>query len=181
MSNSVRVAFCGIITALGTMLMFATGLISIGTYALPALAGVLSMVIVVEMGAKWAWMVYISTSILSLLLATDKEAVVLFILFFGYYPILKACLERLPKKTIMYLLKFAVFNAAMILDYFITVAILRVPQESFTIHGVFLPWVFLVVGNVVFLVYDFALSGLVLVYYQRFHKIFGHWLSRKKK
>ena len=179
MNNSIRIAFCGIITALGTIFMFATGLIPIGSYALPALAGVLSILIVVELGAKWAWPVYIATSILSLLLAADKEAAILFIVFFGFYPILKAYIERLHKKPIVYLLKGTVFIAAMILDFLITIFILRVPQESFTIVGVYLPWVFLAVGVVVFYIYDFAVSGLVLLYYQRFHKTLGHWLNVK--
>ncbi|HEX3038526.1 MAG TPA: hypothetical protein VHO94_05995 [Oscillospiraceae bacterium] len=179
MNNSIRVAFCGIITALGTILMFATGLISIGTYALPALAGVLSILIVVEMGAKWAWPVYVATSVLSLLLAADKEAAILYAVFFGFYPILKAYIERLHKKALVYLIKSAAFIAAMILDFFIIIYILRVPQASFTIMGVYLPWVFLAVGIVVFYIYDFAVSGLVVLYYQRFHKTLGRWLHTK--
>lgn len=179
MNNSIRIAFCGIITALGTMLMFFTGLISIGTYALPAIAGVLSILIVVELGVKWAWPVYAATSILSFLLAADKEAAVLYFVFFGFYPILKACMERLQKKSVVYLLKFAAFNAAMILDFFISLSVLRVPQESFTVFGIYLPWVFLAAGNVVFIIYDFAVSGLVVMYYQRFHKTLGRLLHIK--
>jgi hypothetical protein len=179
LNNSIRVAFCGIITALGTVLMFATGLISIGTYALPAVAGVLGIMIVIELGAKWAWPVYVATSVLSLLMAADKEAAILYVLFFGFYPIIKAYIERLPKKYIVYLIKFAVFNAAMIVAFLITVFILRVPQASFTVFGVYLPWAFLAAGNVVFLIYDFAVSGLVLMYYQRFHKTLGRFLHIK--
>ena len=89
MNHSGKVALGGIITAICTTLMFLTGLSPIGTYALPAFAGVTLMVIVIELNPRWAWMVYIAVSVLSALLAADKEAVVLFIIFFGYYPILK--------------------------------------------------------------------------------------------
>ena len=159
--------------------MIATGLIPIGTYALPALAGALCVIIVVEMGVKWAIPVYIAISVISLLLAADKEAVVLFIAFFGYYPILKAKLESLHKKLMEYLIKFAAFNAAMIIAFFITIYVLRVPQESFTMFGIYLPWVFLAVGNVVFIIYDYAVSGLVVVYCQRFRKSFNRFLHMK--
>ena len=98
MNKSIRVAFCGIITALCTVLMFLTGLISIGTYALPAFAGILLIVVVIEMGTGWAWPVYIAVSVLSVLLSGDKEAALLFVLFFGYYPILKAVFEKMQKK-----------------------------------------------------------------------------------
>lgn len=70
--------------------MFLTGLIPIGTYALPAIAGVLLIVAVIEIGAKWAWMIYAAVAVLSLLFAADKEAALLFVLFFGYYPVLKS-------------------------------------------------------------------------------------------
>ncbi len=65
------------------MTMFLTGLISIGTYALPAFSGILLIVVVIELGAGWAWPVYIASSILSLLIAGDKEAAMLFVVFFG--------------------------------------------------------------------------------------------------
>lgn len=179
MNKSIRLAFCGILTALCTMLLFLTGLISIGTYALPALAGMLLIVAVVELGAGWAWPVYIAVSVLSVLLAGDKEAAMLFVLFFGYYPILKALIEKKKKKYLAFILKFAVFNVSMIVCFFISIKFLGVPEDSFTFHGVYLPWILLVLGNAAFVLYDYAISALVLAYYQRFHKIVGKWLKFK--
>lgn len=175
MNKSFRLAFCGIITALCTVLMFLTGLISIGTYALPALSGVLLIAVVVECGKGWAWPVYIAVSVLSLLLAGDKEAAMLFILFFGYYPILKSQIEKIHNRVTLYLLKFAVFNVSMILGFFIGVKLLSVPEDSFTVRGIYLPWAFLLLGNFIFAVYDYALSLLVVSYFQRFHPYFSKW------
>jgi MFS family permease len=157
--------------------MLLTGLIAIGTYALPAIAGLLLIVVVVEMGSGWAWPVYIAVSILSVLLAGDKEAVMMYILFFGYYPVLKANIEKTRMKYLTWILKFAVFNVSMIACYYISITILGVPEESFTIRGLYLPWVFLAVGNMTFLIYDFAISSLVLAYYQRFHKLVNGMLG----
>lgn len=177
MGKSVRVAFCGIITALCTVLMFMTSLIPTATYALPALSGVLLIAVVVELGAGWAWPVYVAASILSLLLAGDKEAAMLFVLFFGYYPILKAAIEKIPGKSICYLLKFAVFNASMVIAFLLSIWVLGVPQESFTLFGVYLPFVFLIIGNLVFLLYDYAVSSLVVTYYQKVHKLVKKWIK----
>ena len=80
MSKSGKIALGGLLTALGVVLMFLTGLIPIGTYALPAIAGVLLIVAVIEIGAKWAWMIYAAVAVLSLLFAADKEAALLFVL-----------------------------------------------------------------------------------------------------
>ena len=172
MNQSGKVALGGIITALSTVAMFLTGLLApVGTYALPAIAGVILIVIVIEIGARWAWMVYGAVSILSLLLAADKEAVLLFILFFGYYPILKANIERLRTKAIQWVIKMGVFNVAVILSFWIAMTVLQVPQDAFTIFGVYLPWVFLLAGNVVFVIYDYALTGVISMYVYQFHKV----------
>ena len=42
----MRLALCGIVTALGTVLMLMAGIITVGTYTFPALAGMLGIAIV---------------------------------------------------------------------------------------------------------------------------------------
>lgn len=180
MNKSICIAFCGIMTALCVVLMFLTGLIPVGTYALPALAGILLVVLVVEMGTSWAWPVYIASSALSVFLAADKEAAMLYVLFFGYYPILKAVIERRRLNTaITYLLKFSVFNVSMIAGYFVSIWVLGVPQDSFTMFGLNLPVLLLIAGNVTFAVYDYAISSVVVTYTRRFHKTVSRLLNRK--
>ena len=169
MSKSGKIALGGLLTALGVVLMFLTGLIPIGTYALPAIAGVLLIVAVIEIGAKWAWMIYAAVAVLSLLFAADKEAALLFVLFFGYYPVLKSFLERISNKVLSWISKFAVFNVAVVACFFLAVNFLQLPEDSFTVFGIYLPWVFLILGNAVFLIYDIALSGLVSTYVEKLH------------
>ncbi|MFR4142904.1 MAG: hypothetical protein ACLT1K_02405 [[Clostridium] leptum] len=169
MSKSGKIALEGLLTALGVVLMFLTGLIPIGTYALPAIAGVLLIVAVIEIGAKWAWMIYAAVAVLSLLFAADKEAALLFVLFFGYYPVLKTFLERISNKVLSWISKFAVFNVAVVACFFLAVNFLQLPEDSFTVFGIYLPWVFLILVNAVFLIYDIALSGLVATYVEKLH------------
>ncbi len=169
MSKSGKIALGGLLSALGVVLMFLTGLIPIGTYALPAIAGVLLIVAVIEIGAKWAWMIYAAVAVLSLLFAADKEAALLFVLFFGYYPVLKSFLERISNKVLSWISKFAVFNVAVVACFFLAVNFLQLPEDSFTVFGFYLPWVFLILGNAVFLIYDIALSGLVATYVEKLH------------
>ena len=169
MSKSGKIALGGLLTALGVVLMFLTGLIPIGTYALPAIAGVLLIVAVIEIGAKWAWMIYAAVAVLSLLFAADKEAALVFVLFFGYYPVLKSFLERISNKVLSWISKFAVFNVAVVACFFLAVNFLQLPEDSFTVFGIYLPWVFLILGNAVFLIYDIALSGLVATYVEKLH------------
>ena len=175
--NISHIALCGVLTALSVVLMLLTGLIPVGTYALPAAAGLLSVIVVIESGPSWAWPMYTASAILSVFLAADKEAAMLYIVFFGYYPILKSFLERFPRKAVSWILKFLVFNAAMVVGFVVSIKILGVPQESFTVFGIYLPWVFLVAGNLVFPIYDYAISGLIVIYYRRFHRIMAKWMK----
>lgn len=167
MRKSYTVAFGGIIAALCLVLMLMAGVIQIATLAIPALAGVLLMFLVIELGVKWAVSVYFIVAVFSLLFVADKEAALMFTLFFGYYPILKSKLDRILPKALSISLKFIVFNSAMIAEYFVAVKILMVPDEEFMMFGVSVPLVLLFLANIVFVVYDIALLRVVVMYYQK--------------
>lgn len=174
----MRVAFCGVISALSLVLMLLTTLVPIGTYAFPCFAGILLIAIVVEYKCRWAMLVYAVVSILSLFLVSDKEAVVFFIMIFGYYPTLKNLIERKFQlkfgKVAGYILKFIIFNAAAVAAFIITTFLLAFPAEEYTLFGVYVPWVFLIIGNFFFAVYDYAVSVFVAQYVCRLrNKIFS--------
>ncbi len=173
-NSTLRVAVCSIVAALSTVLMLMTTLIPIGTYAFPCFAGMIIAVIVVEYGLKWSLGVYASVAILSLILAGDKEAAVFFIVLFGYYPILKNIFERRIKSKLMRIcLKLIVFNAAAVSAFFITTFLLSIPAEEYSIMGFYVPWVFLIIGNIFFVIYDYAISLFAIQYVQRLRgKIF---------
>ena len=88
----------------------------------------------------------------------------LFVSFFGYYPILKAKLDPIRPKALSFLIKLLIFNAAMVLEYFAATRLLSVPAEEYELFGVSLPLLLLALANVVFILYDYALFGLVVLY-----------------
>lgn len=174
-NSTFRVAFCGIIAALGLVLMLLTSLVPVGTYAFPCFAGIFIAAVVIEYGWKWGLGVYAVVAVLSLFLAGDKEAVLYFIALFGYYPILKAVFEKhIKNKIILYVLKFAVFNTAAIASFFAASFLLSISPEEYTLFGVYMPLAFLAFGNVFFLIYDFAVTVFVGQYVVRLrNKFFG--------
>ena len=178
-NHTMKLAFSGMITALSTVVLFLTNLVPAASYSLPALAGALMVVAVIEIGESWAWAAYIAASLLSLLVVADKEASLIFILLFGYYPILKARFERIKTRPLVWAAKFALFNVAVIAEFFLTIHLLGVPEESYSLFGVYLPWVFLLMGNLIFLLYDYCVSCMVVVYCQRMHKMVHKWLHLK--
>ena len=66
------------------------------TYAIPAFAGLCIMVVLLETGAKWAISAYITSAVLTLLFC-EPEAMLMYVFLFGYYPILKAFIEKINK------------------------------------------------------------------------------------
>ena len=164
MNHTIRVAFCGVLAGLGLALMFLTALLPMATFALPALAGLLMIMIVIEM---------------SVFFVPDKQAALLYVIFFGYYPILKALIERLKNKIVQWVLKYAVFNAAIVSAYFIAIYLLSIPADSLSLFGVSLPWVFWIAGNVIFFIYDIAITGVVAFYIKQLHKVFRKWFQNK--
>lgn len=170
MKRTSKVALSGIITALCVVLMFFTGVFPGATYALPAIAGALLVICVCEMGKGWALLVYIASSFLSLFIAADKEAAMLYVFFFGHYSIIKALAEQIRSKFIEYSIKFAVFNAGVIISYFIVINFFGLPEEAFELFGLNLPLIFLAAGNATFILYDITLTKFILLYYKRFHK-----------
>ena len=175
-TSTLRIAVCAVIAALSLALMLLTSVVPIGTYVFPCFAGIFLTVIVVEFGLKWALLVYLVVSVLSLFLSGDKEAAAFFIMLFGYYPILKNIFERkLKHRGVRIILKLLVFNAAAIAAFFVTTWLLAIPAEEYTIMGVYIPWAFLIAGNIFFIIYDMAVSVFVKQYITRLRgKILGN-------
>ena len=97
-------AFCSLMAALGTALMTTGDLVPVLTYCSPLLAGVLLVPVLREYGEKWAWLVWMVTALLSLVLSADKETA-LFYCFLGCYPILRLPFNRAKPKALSWFLK----------------------------------------------------------------------------
>lgn len=169
MKTSVKVSLGGVVAALSLVLMFLTSVIPVGTFAFPTFAGILLVLLVFNLGYGYAFAVYFVTAVLSFLLVTDKEAALYYTIFLGYYPIVKSLVERIPARTVQYVVKFILFNACMIGAFFIGTYLLAIPKESFTLFGMYLPWVFLVLGNIFFVIYDLCITRLVTLYLLKWH------------
>lgn len=166
--STFRIAFCSIISSLALVMMMITSIIPIGTFAFPCFAGIVITAIVVEFGHKWALGSYIVVALLSVFLAGDKEAVIYFIALFGYYPIVKGAIEgKLKRGFVQHIIKLVIFNIAAVGSFFVAMWLLSIPAEEFELFGVYVPWVFLIAGNIFFVLYDYTVSVLVTQYINR--------------
>lgn len=168
--NSFKVAFGGVISALSIVLMFSTGIFSTLTYAVPAVAGALLILIVIEISPKFAGAVYFAVAVLSLLVVADKEAAVMYAMFFGYYPIIKGFIEKHLKNVLSWIIKFAVFNVSVISAYFVVSKVFMISFDDLESFGKWALPIFLILCNIVFALYDIALTRLISAYLFRWRK-----------
>lgn len=165
----MKVTLCGVITSLCVTLMFITNLIPSMTFAIPSIAGLLMICVVIEINKKSAFAVFFCTSIVSLFTVVDKEAVLVFIIFFGYYPIVKSIIESIKIISLQILIKFLLFNVIVITEFFISANILLIPLESFYFFGFDFKIVMPILANLTFILYDFLISLLVYKYIKTIH------------
>lgn len=168
--RSFKAAFGGIIAALSIVFMFSTGIIPTLTYAIPAICGALLMAIVIEINPAFAGAIYVAVSILSLLIVADKEAAVMYAAFFGYYPIIKSFIEKKAGRVTSWIIKYAIFNIAMIASYFIVAKVFMISFDDIDFLGKWALPALLFVGNLVFALYDVALTRLVTAYLIKWQK-----------
>lgn len=168
--SSFKVAFGGIISAISIVLMFSTGLFSTLTYAIPAIAGALLIMIVIEISPKFAGAVYLAVSVLSLLVVADKEAAVMYTAFFGYYPILKGFIEKKYNGLLSWIIKYIIFNVAVVSAYFVVSKVLGISYDDIEFLGRFaLPLLWLIC-NITFAFYDIALTRILSIYVYNWRK-----------
>ena len=167
-SPAYVIAFCSLMAALGAALMTMGGMIPVMTYCSPLLAGVLLIPVMREHGSKWAWLVWIVTAALSLILSVDKEAA-LFYLFLGYYPILKRLLDRVKPAVLALLLKLVFFALALGLMYGLIYYVFRldIGMEELEELGRYAGAAFFLMLVLVMLIYDKTLANLALLYEYR--------------
>lgn len=159
---SRKMALCGITAALMMVVMMLGSILPLSTYSTPMLAGALLIPILWEMGPKMGGLVYLAVSILSILMAPDKEAVFLFVFLLGWYPIARPKLQHLRNKPIRWVIKMVLFNLAGALTYVFLLFVLTMPdlQAEFADWTVLFLAGFLLLGNVTFVLYDILLDRL---------------------
>lgn len=169
MSKSTKiafsVAFCGIVTALAAVFMFMS-LIPAFAYVVPAFAGMVIWTISEHMSAKWAYMCFAATAVLSFMLIPEPEANLFFAFFFGYYPTLCILLEKIKNKVLRFFVKLAIFNAAVVAAYQILVFLLSAEEmlEGMEFLGDLAVYIFWAAGNVAFIIYDLCLKTIKEAY-----------------
>lgn len=164
--NSSKIAYPAILGALSLIFVYVAAIAPSGSWGIVAVAGLFPAAAVVSVGFRSGLLCWAGVSILSFLLIPDKLCALLYTALFGLYPLVKALIERLRNKPIQYVIKLAFFNASFTLVFLIMRAAVldSFPERLAT------AWILYLLGNIVFLVYDFGFSKLIALYIARIRR-----------
>ena len=165
MNKSKKISLGAITTMISVVLMYATSILPTAKLFLLSLSSFLIAILIIEAGKSTAMISFIATSILSFILIPNKLILIPFILFLGYYPIVKLYIESIDNLLVEWVLKIIVFNVAMCVNY---ILFINVFAKNLVIP---LAIGFVVLGlQIVFIVYDYIFSMFIHYYNNKLRK-----------
>lgn len=138
------------------------------TYAIPCVASLTAMVVTIEYNNKSAFLTYL-VSLLPILLFCEIESKILYLCFVGFYPPLKALLEKIPLRWLEFVVKFICFNIGVGLVYLSSTFIFGITFDDMGELGKYSAVILLGLANITFIAYDFCITKMAEFYLLRFH------------
>ena len=171
MDRKTRViTLSALFSALSVIFLYIASVWPTGRFGLVALSSLFVAAAVCDAGILPSVYVFIVSSALGMLLLPDKSAPLLYILFFGYYPVLKSLIERLEKVVIQWVLKLIVFNIALIIILFFLRTLILGNSLNYPTPVLYAG------GNIIFIVFDYGFSKVMRFYNERVSKrMKGKW------
>ncbi len=149
-------AVSAVLSALGVVVMLLGTVISVLDLTMVAIASIFVFFAIIEMGKPYQYLIYVTTSVLAILLLPDKFSAVLYLIFGGIYPILKQKIEKLPT-VFSWVIKAVYFNLVLVGAVLGAKYLFGVDEEELTIA-------LFAIGNVAFFMYDIAMTKLITYY-----------------
>lgn len=157
--NTKKTAFAAMMTSLGVVFMYLGSLVEILDLSTAALASLIIVVCMVELGSFYPYAVFAATGILAFLVLPGKTVSLAYIFFFGLYPIAKKYLEKI-KPPFSLILKFVLFNLLLAGYYVILKLFFPQALEDF---GLLLA----IPANIAFFAFDRVLTLFMFVYLRK--------------
>ena len=162
-------AVCGVLSALGVVLLLLGSLLPGYSIAVAAIAGLVTAMAVLHSGWGSGIAVYCVVSFLSLLLLPHKQAALWYLVIFGHYGVLKSVLERIPNRLCEWGLKCLVYSVAFFLMKLVFARAFLALKELLPLPL----FPLFAAGLAVFLLYDIGFSRLIGLYLRRIRRNSG--------
>ncbi len=174
MSQTKKITLSAMMVALGTVIMILGAVIEVLDLTVCALAALTVVFIYLEIGSYYPWLVWICTSLATLLLYPGSLLWAEYFLIFGIYPLIKAYIERLPKWTWL-IIKLVYINAVIWALFGICEFIIGV--SFFGEDTLVMKVITYALINVAFIAFDFFITVMVRFYQEKIRPRFKKFLK----
>ncbi len=174
MKQTKKITLSAMVVALSTVFMVLGAVVDMLDLSVCALASLLVAFVYIEIGSPYTWLVWICTSLATFVCFPGSIIWMEYFLIFGIYPILKAYIEKLPRR-IWLIVKLLFINAIIWVLIFCVELILGIP--FFAVDKLWLKAAIYVLMNVAFIAYDLFITVLVRVYFEKFRPRFKNFLK----
>ena len=157
-----RMVVSALMSAFGVALLYFGEIVDVLNASMAVLASLCCFFAVIEYGCAYPWLIYAVTGTISAVILPKKEAAMMYILFFGFYPIIKAKAEN-KGRLVRWIIKEGTFNLALAL-------MLLLYKFVFTPDVSEPPLMYIatvVLAEIAFLLYDKALEKMALLYVRK--------------
>ncbi|MBE6969618.1 MAG: hypothetical protein E7442_05815 [Ruminococcaceae bacterium] len=155
--KSRPLAYGALSVALTVVILYLGSMLPTARLALLCVSSLGVVLMTLRFDRRRALMVYAAAAALSLLVLPGKEVALAYTLLPGWYPLAKLRLERLRSPVPR-------FGGKLLLINVVLIPVLLLGKSYF--DGMPL-WQFLVSGNLLFLIYDHALTQIILLYMRK--------------
>lgn len=153
-----KTALGGVLAAGALVMLWMACIAPSGRLGLTAVGGLFPMAATLAAGRTAGYLCWGAASVLGLVLLPDKGVALLFLSFFGLYPVVKERVESLRKLPVEWVLKLAYFNIVLTLGWFVLRSLFLPNPPPWLGENALLVYA---AGNVVFVIYDVGLSRLI--------------------
>ena len=166
MGNKTRtLTLSGVFSAFAFVSLYIASIFPMGQVGLVAFASLFVAAAVIDIGRTPGVCVFVVSSALGMLLIPNRAALILYVAFFGYYPVLKSIIEQINKAVLEWALKLLAFNVAL--------SVIWILFRGF-IFDIELNWFGIVIlfisGSAAFVVFDYGFSKVASLYIYRVSK-----------
>lgn len=156
MRSSRQIALGGMLTAVSIVIMCMGSIIPVNTYVCPVLCIFLTRPVLEKCGRRIGWCYYLATAILSLMLAPDREAALVYALL-GYYPMIRPFFQKLGVLAMP--AKLALFTLAGVASYGLLLLVMGVGAAME--EGWLMTLITVLLWDVLFMTLDYMLGAPV--------------------
>ncbi len=161
--NRVRkVTLTAVFSAFSIVFLYLAAVFPTGQLGFLGVASLFGIAAVCEYKIAGGIFVFAVTSIVGFLIIPDKASLILYVSFFGYYPVLKALAEKCSVRALEWVIKLGIFNAALSLVLFV----FKIGFFDFDFGDAYYIVAY-ALANVVFVCFDVGVSRVLTVYMAR--------------